>query len=110
MISYRIISLILAFLTAVVIVMLIRRGHLRIIYSVWWFLIALSILFLGAFPNVVDYVCAKMGIHYPPILVVVIGIIFILIKQVLTDIEISKQEKKIRILTERLALFEHKKL
>jgi len=47
-----------------------------------------------------------LGIHYPPTLLIVIGMGLILIKMLTMDLKRSEQERKIRALTQRLAILE----
>ncbi len=104
MLSYRVTSLILGLMIAGVILILIRKRRLYIVYSLWWLFIALSSIVFGAFPGLIDKVSAGLGIHYPPILLVVGGMGLMLIKMLTMDIERSEQERKIRILAEQLAI------
>jgi hypothetical protein len=47
-----------------------------------------------------------LGVHYPPTLLIVIGMGLILIKMLTMDLKRSEQERKIRALTQRLAILE----
>ena len=61
---------------------------------------------LGSLPWIVDFVSTKLGIAYPPILLMIVGMGFLLVKMLTMDIERSEHERKIRILSERLAILE----
>ncbi len=106
--SYRSTSLILGFLIAGIIFYLIRKDSLHTRHSFFWFFLASAIMIFGAFPKLSDYAATLLGISYPPVLVMVIGMGLILIKILTADIESSRQERKIRILTEKLAGLEEK--
>lgn len=92
-VSYRVTSLILGIIIACIIFRIVRKDRLHAKYSMFWLLIALISLLLGAFPGVNDWVAFKLGIHYPPILMVVVVIGAILIKILTMDIDRSSQEK-----------------
>lgn len=108
-ISYKWTSAILGFLIAGVILMLVRRDYLHTRYSIWWLLVAVAVLILGIFPGLVDLVGSPFGVHYPPILVVIICLGLILIKMLTMDLERSKHERELRRLAQRLALLESMK-
>jgi len=106
MISYRVTTFFLGLIVGFVIMLLLRRGHLHIMHSIWWFIVGLICIVLGIFPRLIDWVAPVLGIHYPPNIILVVGICVFLIKLLNMDIHRSEQEKRIQILTERLALLE----
>lgn len=108
-ISYNLTSLILGLVIAGVIILLVRKDRLHTRYSLWWLMIALGSIVLGAFPRLIDRIAAIFGVHYPPVLLIVAGIGLILIKMLTMDIDRSEQERKLRILVQRLAVFEGEK-
>jgi len=91
---------------AVVILHLVRRDYLHTRYAVWWIPAALAIGLLGLFPRLVDWVAKLLGISYPPILVLVLGICILLVKVLVMDIERSRNEVKLHRLAQRLAILE----
>ena len=91
---------------AVVILVLVRRDRLHASYAVWWFLLAGVILVLAIVPGIVDYVANKLGVHYPPIFLVVVALLLVFVKMLTMDISRSRQERKLRRLAQRLAIFE----
>lgn len=106
MISYQWTSAIIALVIAWKIVFLIRRDVLHTRYAYWWFFVAGLVLIAGVFPKLIDIVAGKLGIHYPPILVVVVGVGLMLVKMLTMDLDHSRQERKIRRLVQRLAILE----
>ena len=92
--------------TATLILWLVRRDHLHIRYALWWIPIALIIGGLGVFPPVVDWVGVRLGIHYPPILPLLVGIMLLTIKILLMDIERSRSDVKLSCLIQRVAILE----
>jgi hypothetical protein len=105
-VSYKWTSAVLGLLIAGVILMLVRRDYLHTRYSLWWLLIAVGVLILGFFPGLIDMVGSPFGVHYPPILLVIICLGFMLIKMLTMDLERSRHERELRRLAQRLALLE----
>jgi hypothetical protein len=106
LIPYRLTSLAIGLAIAFTILWLIRRDLLHTRYSIWWLIVAGASMLLGGFPSLVDGVAYRLGVSYPPILLVVVGIGLVLIKMLTMDVERSDQERRLRILTQRLAIFE----
>lgn len=109
MISYQLTSTFIGLAIAGSILFLVRRDHLHGPYALWWLCVAGAVVLLGLFPRVTDYLAKLMGIGYPPILVIVLGLGLILIKMLTMDLERSRQERQIRRLAQRLAILEEQK-
>lgn len=105
-IPYQGTAAILGLVLAIVIVLLLRRDHLQIRYATWWLVVTFAVLLLGLYPQITDWVAGILGIAYPPVLVLVLGIAALLIKMLLMDIEHSRQARDIRRLTQQLAIYE----
>ena len=86
---------------------LVRRDRLHGSYGVWWIIIALSVVTFGLWPNLIDWIGARMGVGYPPILLVVVTLLLVLGKQLLGDLDRTRQLRKIRYLAQRMAILEH---
>lgn len=108
MISYSITSAIIGGTIGLSILYLIRQDRLRAPYAVWWMIVALAVILLGLFPQLVDLIASRLGVHYPPILVVIVALGLLLLKILTMDIERTKQEQQLRRLTQRIALLEAK--
>lgn len=106
LISYKWTSALLGLMVAGVILTLVRRDYLHTRYAVWWLCVAVAVLLLGIFPGIVDVFGSPFGVHYPPILVVIMCLGLILIKMLTMDLERSRQERELRRLAQRLALLE----
>jgi len=104
--SYKWVSSILGLLIAGVILTLVRRDYLHTRYAIWWLCIAIGVLVLGVFPGLVDLVGSPFGVHYPPILLVILCLGLVLIKMLTMDLERSRHERELRRLAQRLALLE----
>ncbi|MCX5880817.1 MAG: DUF2304 domain-containing protein, partial [Deltaproteobacteria bacterium] len=84
----------------------VRKNHLMVSHAVWWLTVAAASMAFGAYPRLIDWIGGVLGIHYPPTLLIVIGMGLILIKMLTMDLKRSEQERKIRALTQRLAILE----
>ena len=104
--KYQITSAILGLILFGMIMWLVRRDHLHGRFAIMWFVIGLSCALLGIFPTITDWVASRIGIAYPPILAVILGIGFLVLKLIVMDIERSKNEVKLLRLTQRLAMLE----
>ena len=91
---------------AFAILVLVRKNHLMVSHAVWWLAVAAASMVFGAYPRLIDWIGGVLGIHYPPTLLIVIGMGLILIKMLTMDLKRSEQERKIRALTQRLAILE----
>ena len=107
--SYQIISAAIGFVIGVTILVMIRKNHLHSGYAVWWLGVAGSIMLFGSFPKLIDKVGQVLGVSYPPVLLIVLGVCVIMVKILTMDIERTRQEKKLRRLVQRLAILEAKK-
>lgn len=104
--SYHFTSFVLGFIIAGVIIFLIRKDLLHTRHASWWLLVASGSILFGAFPQLINHIAGVFGVNYPPVLFIVVGIALILIKMLTMDIDRSEQERRLRILTQRLALYE----
>ncbi len=91
---------------AAIILLLVRRDHLHGPYAIWWIGAAATVGVLGFFPRLFDYLAGYLGVRYPPILAIVLGLALLLLKILTMDLERSRQERLIRRLAQRLAMLE----
>jgi hypothetical protein len=92
--------------TAITIIVLIRRDHLHVKYGMWWFAAAVGFALIGLFPGIVDFIGVALGIAYPPILALLVGLTLLVIKILVMDIERSRNQIKLQRLVQRIALLE----
>ena len=92
--------------TAVTIMYLIRKDHLHVRYGLWWMAAAAAFALLGLFPSIVDYVAHRLGIAYPPVLALILGLVALVLKILVMDIERSRSATKMQRLIQRVALLE----
>ena len=106
MLTAQITSAILGVALTGAILFLVRRDHLHGPYAIWWFGVAAATFVLGVFPGLVVWLGHATGIFYAPILPIIIGLSLVLIRLLKLDIDRSKQERRIRRLTQKLAILE----
>ena len=92
--------------TAIAIVTLIRKDHLRVRYGMWWIAMAGIFALLGLFPTLIDQFARYVDVAYPPVLALTIAIVVVVIKILLMDIEHSRNSINLQRLTQRIALLE----
>lgn len=106
LLSYQWSTAILGMMIALVILFLIRRDILHVKRSLWWIGIAALIVVMGVFPFQISQFGVLLGVNYPPILILTVGMGFILIKILSMDLERSRQERMLRRLTQKIAMLE----
>ncbi len=102
-----IVSAFLGLSTAGVILFLLRKDALSVAYSLWWLFVTIGLVILSLFPALVDALGRLLGVHYPPVLLLIGALCVVLIKLLFMDIDRSRQERQIRLLFQRLAILEH---
>ena len=85
---------------------LIRKDHLHVRYGFWWEAAAVAFALLGLFPGIVDTIALRLGVAYPPVLALTIGLSVVVLKVLVMDIERSRNEIKLQRLIQRIALLE----
>lgn len=99
-------SVALGAVLAIGILWLVRRDQLHGSYALWWLLVATGSLLVGFFPGVVDWIGVKMGVAYPPMLLAMVAIIAILLKLLGVDIDVTRRERRLRRLLQKVAILE----
>ena len=105
-ITPQIVSMTLAILIAGTIIWLIRRDYLILRDGLKWIIIAIGVLLYGVNPGVNDFIGISLGISYPPIIVVLIGLGVVLIKLLIADIERAKLHMSVTRLIQKVAILE----
>jgi hypothetical protein len=106
LLSYQWTTAIIGLMIAMVIFFLIRRDILHVKRSLWWVGIAILIVVMGFFPLQIAQFGVLLGVNYPPVLILTIGMGFILIKILSMDMERSKHERMLRRLNQKIAMIE----
>jgi hypothetical protein len=89
------------------ILMLVRRDHLHLSHGVFWIVVAVAAVVLGSVPGLIDRVASVVGVSYPPALLLLAAVLVLLVKSLLADIANTRNERRLRRLSQQLAL--HKK-
>ncbi len=96
----------LGILVGISILLLIRHDRLKPLYALWWMGVAIGVIFLGLFPRTVDFVASYLGIHYPPVFILVVALSLLLLKILTMDLERTRQEQTLRLLVQKISLLE----
>ena len=100
----RIYFIIISLIAVFYIVHDIRKKIFSIKESFWWMIAALIMLFLAIFPYSIDWLAQKFGISYPPSLLFLFCIIFLILMNFRNSKKISEQQMKIIELAQNLAI------
>ena len=102
----QIVSSVIGLVIATIILFLVRRDHLQPKQAFRWFLIAAVVALLGLYPTIVDKIGIALGIAYPPIIPLIIGLGAALVKILLMDIERNKMNVTLDRIVQKLAMLE----
>jgi len=102
----QIVSSVIGLILAAVIYWLVRRDHLAPRQALRWVLVASIVLVLGTFPIIIDWIGHAVGISYPPIIPVIIGLGAALIKILLMDIQQTQSQVTQDRIIQKLAMLE----
>lgn len=91
---------------AVAILVLVRQDHLRLNLGLFWIGAAAAAALFGAWPGFIDRVAVVLGIGYPPALLLLCAVIVLFVKSLQSDIELTRIERQLRRVNQRLALYE----
>lgn len=82
----------------------VRKNRFSIKESIYWFFASIVMLILAIFPNILDGIAAYLGVEYPPSLLFVICIIFLLFINFRNSKIIANQQEKITELAQNITL------
>ncbi|MEJ5347115.1 MAG: DUF2304 domain-containing protein [Desulfosoma sp.] len=100
------VSSVIGILVCVIILSLLRRDRLQVRYALWWLSVAAAAFLLGMFPWIMDDVGRLLGVHYPPVLVLVAATALLFLKSLTQDMDRCRREQNMRRLAQRLAILE----
>jgi hypothetical protein len=109
MIAYQVTAALIGLSIGGLILWLVRKNHLHGPYAIWWILVAVGVILLGLFPQVVNPVASWLGVNYPPILAIILALAALLVKVLTMDLDRTRQEVMLRRLAQRLAMLEGKR-
>lgn len=99
--------IIIAIVFIVYILHIIANKTFSIKESMFWVLGTIIILIFAIFPRLLDKIAIKLDIAYPPSLLFLIGILFLLLINFRNTQKISKQNEKIIELAQRCSIMEY---
>ncbi|WP_404401809.1 DUF2304 domain-containing protein [Idiomarina seosinensis] len=85
---------------------LVRRDQLLTKDGLRWVIVAVGVLLLGLVPGIVDFFGDKLGISYPPIIVVLVALGVVLVKLLYGDIQRTRMKVDIERLVQRVGMLE----
>lgn len=96
--------IIIALLFLVYMIIEVRKGKLAIKESFWWVMCSLLMLFLSIFPYSINWIASVFNVEYPPSLLFVFCILFLLFKNFKNSKRISEHEMKIIDLAQEVSI------
>ncbi|MFT6955205.1 MAG: hypothetical protein ACJAYC_000198 [Halieaceae bacterium] len=93
-------------LVAGIIILLMRKDRLHVNHGMGWIVVALGFSLLGFAPQIFDNLAQRIGIAYPPVLALTIGLSVLVLKILLMDVERSRIEIRNQRLIQRMAILE----
>ena len=91
---------------AVILLMLLRRDQIYVRQAFFWVMVTASVLLFGLAPGMLDAIGQKLGIAYPPIVIVLLGVLVLLVKALAADIALTRMERRLRRLAQRVAILD----
>ena len=88
------------------ILIFIRRNRLLVRHGLAWILVAGAVSAIGIFPQFFDLLAMWTGVAYPPTIALVLGFGVLILKALISDIELSRVEVKMTRLVQRVAILE----
>lgn len=87
---------------------MVRRKKFREELSVTWFLISIAIMASSVADKIIDPLAGILGIGYPPALIFIWVVFFLLLALLYFSLVISDLKGKVKELSQKIALIEHK--
>lgn len=100
--------IILSVIVILYVINIVRKKKFSIKESFWWVVASVIMLILSIFPYSIDYFAKKLRISYPPSLLFVLCIIFLLFINFRNSKRISELQMKVVELGQELAIVKEK--
>lgn len=104
----RIYFVIVAIVSIIYVISVVRKNKFSIKESFWWMMASFVMLVFAIFPKLFDNLAVFLGISYPPSLLFVICIIFLLFINFRNSKRIAEQQEKITELAQNIAILKEK--
>lgn len=95
-------------ITLIIIINMIKKEKLDLKYSLLWILICISIGILSLFSNSITFIAKVIGVATPVNALFLLGLVSVLFILFTLTIAESRKSKRIKELTQRLAILENK--
>ena len=102
---------VLALLSALLLILVlisVRRAHIRVEYSGTWLGAALALLLLSRSPALLNTIASRLGVVYPPLAVMLIAGVLFLIMFYRFSVIVSKLKDNNIALAQRIAILEYR--
>ena len=96
--------IIISIFSVIYVVTEVRKGKFSIKESFYWVIASLIMVILAVFPSILDNIAKLMNIAYPPSLLFVICIVFLLFINFKNSQKIADQQEKIIDLAQTIAI------
>ncbi len=100
--------IIISILIIIFIVHSVKKSKLSIKESFWWMIGSIAILVLSIFPNIVNCVAEIFDVSYPPTILFVFCILFLIYMIFRNSKRIAEQQEKITELVQQVAILKEK--
>lgn len=88
------------------VVKLVRKGRLRLRYSVLWLFLGAAALLVDAFPNLLYWTSELIGFVTPSNLLLVVAVMVLLVVCLSLSVSVSRSVVAVKNLTQRVAILE----
>lgn len=86
------------------VIWLIRERRLREKYALLWLITSVFIVLLAASRRILEFTALSIGIYYPPALLFLVGILFLLLVNIGHSVSLSRLSESNRLLAQEIAL------
>ncbi len=98
------IFILISILVMLFIILSVKKSTLSIKESFYWFVSTILMLILSIFPGIIDWLAKIIGVSYPPSLLFVLCIIFLVLMIFRCSKKIADQNEKIRYLIQEVSI------
>ena len=104
----RIYFIIVALVAIIYVISVVRKNKFSIKESFWWMMASLVMFVFAIFPKIFDNLATFLGISYPPSLLFLICVVFLLFMNFRNSKRIAEQQEKIIDLAQNIAILKEK--
>lgn len=100
----QLVSIAISVVIFVVVIELIRRNYLKERYSLIWLATSVLLILFSLWRNLLDYISLKLGIYYPPSLLFLVAITFLIVLLLHFSTIISSLSEKNKRLAQEMGI------